>query len=775
MKLTINAMNREFDPASVYVSLFEQKYPYMSQGYKEKDKTREYHMCVRYPKEALITDFLQLGTRYIPELEMVWKEEDEKKRRQIKADFLPFATISCTLHTRLKEVSLKDKLKHYTGLIVLDFDHVDNVEEMKHEVAALPWVWYVGLSASKRGFFAIVPTDNTDYEKHKLYCLALEHEMLKLGLKLDDKCYYVTCPRFISFDDEPLYNNHCIYYTLPEGFEDEVKDELAMKVQELDKADRMQEKVSKEKAAQFKAEEPTDLLKQKIEAYCKEWERKQVVLDDYTDWLKIGMSLRRFTESGWSWFDRISIFSTKYDFENNRRIWDGMSPEAIRVQVGSFFYMCHRYGVMPNIHQIYDEVPFPVEVFPPHVQDIISETNRCLNFTKDHIASSLLFVASIAIGNSLEVQFKNNWRDKAILYMALVGKPGTNKSAPLKFAMTPIDERDAREMLKFREEYAKYDAAMKTALRGRGEIPVEPKCRQTVMTDFTTEVLMRTLSANPRGIAVYVDELMGFIRNFNKYRAGNDEQVWTQIYNGYSLVVNRINSQPINITDTFVGIIGTLQPGMLPEFAKGKKESGFLDRWLFSYPEIKHYPRLNMEELDPAVPRRWSEIIERIYTLPIDEQRRVIRLTDDAARIYLDWYNSLADLKDHDRYGMAEAATKMERYCMRFSIILEALKYGCGQEEIKEVTADSIRGAIDLCTYYLSCTFKARHQFRRNPTDSMNTVQKSVYSELPIQFTTAEGLMIALEMGMKERTFKDWVKTDFFKHVSHGLYEKTYR
>ena len=107
---------------------------------------------------------------------------------------------------------------------------------------------------------------------------------------------------------------------------------------------------------------------------------------------------------------------------------------------------------------------------------------------------------------------------------------------------------------------------------------------------------------------------MGFIRNFNKYRAGNDEQVWTQIYNGYNLVVNRINCQPINIQDTFIGIIGTIQPGMLPEFAKGKKESGFLDRWLFSYPEVKQYPRLNMEELDPAVPRRWSEIIERIYS-----------------------------------------------------------------------------------------------------------------------------------------------------------------
>lgn len=768
-------MNREFDPANVFVSLFEQKYPYKSQGGCDDEKMREYHRAVKFPKEIMIRDFLEIGTRYIPELEKVWKEEDKDKRNDLKSLLLPFATISCTLRTRDKEVALKDKILNYTGLVVMDFDHVPDIEEAKSKVAALPYVWYAGLSCSKRGFFAIVPTDNTDYTRHKLYCLALEMEMQKIGLKMDEKCYYVQCTRYASFDTHPIYNDHCVYYSLPEGFEENAAEELARRIADIEGKSKKERGGKESVKTPAAAQMPEELTMKKIELYAKEWERKNVALDDYLDWLKIGMSLCRYGEYGWSILDRISKFSSKYNMDRNRMIWDGIEPESVRVQVGSFFFMCHRYGVMPNIHQIYDEVPFPVEVFPDDVQNIINETNRCLNFTKDHIASSLLFVASIAIGNSLEVQFKNNWRDKAILYMALVGKPGTNKSAPLKFAMTPIDERDAREMLKFREEYTKYDAAMKTALRGRGEIPVEPKCRQTVMTDFTTEVLMRTLSANPRGIAVYVDELMGFIRNFNKYRAGNDEQVWTQIYNGYSLVVNRINSQPINITDTFVGIIGTLQPGMLPEFAKGKKESGFLDRWLFSYPEIKHYPRLNMEELDPAVPRRWSEIIERIYTLPIDEQRRVIRLTDDAARIYLDWYNSLADLKDHDRYGMAEAATKMERYCMRFSIILEALKYGCGQEEIKEVSADSIRGAIDLCTYYLSCTFKARHQFRRDPTDSMNTVQKSVYSELPIQFTTAEGLMIALEMGMKERTFKDWVKTDFFKHVSHGLYEKTYR
>jgi len=64
------------------------------------------------------------------------------------------------------------------------------------------------------------------------------------------------------------------------------------------------------------------------------------------------------------------------------------------------------------------------------------------NFSVDHIASSLLFAASIAVGNSIIVEIKNEWIDKAILYVAIVGKPGTNKSAPLRYALRPLAERD---------------------------------------------------------------------------------------------------------------------------------------------------------------------------------------------------------------------------------------------------------------------------------------------------------------------------------------------
>ena len=56
----------------------------------------------------------------------------------------------------------------------------------------------------------------------------------------------------------------------------------------------------------------------------------------------------------------------------------------------------------------------------------------------------------------------------------------------------------------------------------------------------------------------------------------------------------------------------------------------------------------------------------------------------------------------------------------------------------------------------------------------MSETQKVIYQELPISFCTAEGVDIAARYGMKERTFKDWIKTEPFKHISHGQYERRY-
>ena len=753
MKQSDKPVRSNFDSDSVLVNYYPRVYPTSKSGMTLEEKEQEYRLSIEAPAEIKLKDFLRMGEKFKGALQQIWEIQDKKERNNMKRKKLGAATISATLYTRDSNVPLPEKTKHYNSIIALDFDGVDNLEEAKRKVSEMPYVWYVADSASRRGFFAIVPIENVDYTRHELYFRALRQEMRDLGYRIDEACKDVTRLRFVSYDPNPYLNENCTVYDLPDDFEENEANE------EKRKAAAEQENPSLAKAM----------------AYADEWEKKMVPLDDYDDWRTIAMALSGLKEDGWAILDKISKFSSSYDPEDNRKKFDDFVEHTRSIGLGSFFYKCQQYGVIPpNVPQ-YEMIPFPVEVFPQVVREIIRDTNKCLNFTVDHIAASLLFVASIAVGNSVIVEIKNEWMDKAILYVALVGKPGTNKTAPLKYALKPLFDRDKAELKKYEKKMAAYEAAMKQPLKERKSVPEEPEYKQIVLSDFTTEVLVRQHKINARSLAVYVDELIGFIKCFNKYRGGNDEQVWTQLYNGGSVIVNRVSSQPLNIEDTCIGVIGTIQPGLLNEFAKGKTESGFVDRWLFAFPDDTAYPKLNDAQLPKERTKEWCDIIDRIFEMPYTPGAKPFKLTRDAMKAYASWFNALADQKNNASNAFAEMATKMERYCVRFAIVLEALKSSCDKKKMKSVSLASLKGGIALCYYFIACALKARKKFSSNPLDELTEKQRKIYNDLPISFPTSEAVETALEYGMSERTMKDWLKTYFFKHVSHGQYEKRYK
>ena len=742
-----------FNSETVCVSFIDHLFPNQPKIPSAQEKLSEYRKSQQQLKEIPIRQFLACGQAYMQYLELLWATDDKKERSNIKRRYLGAGTISATLYTRDAHVPLSKKIKCYNSLIALDFDDLPDVEGAKARLSSLPYVWYVGLSASRRGLFAIVPIDNDDYTRHVFYFLALRDEMARLGFKIDEACKDVTRLRYVSFDPNPYFNEDCERFCLPDDFDFEAAGEAQRK----DSAT---------------GENPRLL---KVEAYTAEWERKKVPLDDYNDWMTLAMSLSTLGEDGWTFLDRISQFGKGYNPEENRRKFEEFVANTRSLHLGSFFYKCQEYGVIPPNVPHYEMIPFPVEIFPESLRHIIFETHKCLNFSVDHISASLLFVASVAVGNSVIVEIKNEWVDKAILYVAIVGKPGTNKSAPLKYALRPLVERDRKELQKYEKLRAAYEEALKAPAKERKLIPEEPEYMQIVLSDFTTEVLVRQHKINPRSLAVYVDELIGFIKCFNKYRSGNDEQVWTQLYNGGSVIVNRVSSQPLNIEDTCIGVIGTIQPGLLSEFAKGKTESGFVDRWLFAYPDDSEYPKMNHEQLPRELTKIWSETIEQIYKQPYEPGAKPVKLTKDAMAVYSKWFNALADQKNVSSSSFAEMATKMERYCIRFAIVLEALKCAAAKKPVKSIGVSSVKGGIDLCYYFIACALKARKKFNNNPLDQLTERQRKIYNDLPISFTTAEGVEVAKEWELGERAFKDWLRSDFFRHISHGQYEKRYK
>ena len=506
-----------------------------------------------------------------------------------------------------------------------------------------------------------------------------------------------------------------------------------------------------------------------------EWERKKIPLDDYDEWLTLGMSLSGLGDAGRAAFHRISAFSGKYDAAATDKKFDELARNTRAIGPGSFFYRCHQRGVIPESIPHYECIPFPVEVFPKKVREIILETHKHQNFPIDYIAPCLLFVAALSCGNAAVVEMQMGWKEKPLLYLAIVGGRGTNKTSCFDFALAPIREKDDEQYERYVSEKALYDAEFLKPLKERNPKLEMPMYQQYILSDFTPEVLVRQHKANPRGLIVFFDELIGFIYSFNKYRSGADEQMWTQLFAGGGVTVNRVGADPVKINDTCIGVFGGIQPEILSSFAKGKIQNGFVDRWLFAYPEKVPYPKFNDVDIDERIAANWTKIIQRILSLPFEGTPKVVKLSPGAKALYKEWFDNLSNQKNNGGSSFAGLATKMDRYCGRFSLVLEVLKFGCKESKLQDISEDSMRGAIALSYYFIACGIKAHRKFISSPVDELPGMQKTIYDELPQSFETRTGLVIAERYGMPERTFKRWLSTSLFRKITHGFYEKRYR
>lgn len=82
---------------------------------------------------------------------------------------------------------------------------------------------------------------------------------------------------------------------------------------------------------------------------------------------------------------------------------------------------------------------FPLVAFPEKLQEYIRAARDTLNFPEPYTASVMLLAVAVAIGNTRVLKMKEGWLVKPILFLALVGEAGANKSHPISFVFKPLD------------------------------------------------------------------------------------------------------------------------------------------------------------------------------------------------------------------------------------------------------------------------------------------------------------------------------------------------
>ena len=112
-------------------------------------------------------------------------------------------------------------------------------------------------------------------------------------------------------------------------------------------------------------------------------------------------------------------------------------------------------------------------------------------------------------------------------------------SHPLSFAMQPLFEQDIKSSVKYqkeRREYEKYILASKKEKEDK-EQAEEPVLKKFIVSDITPERLITIHQDNKRGICLYVDELMSWLKNFNRYNSGSEEQFWLSVFSGKPIIL----------------------------------------------------------------------------------------------------------------------------------------------------------------------------------------------------------------------------------------------
>lgn len=441
--------------------------------------------------------------------------------------------------------------------------------------------------------------------------------------------------------------------------------------------------------------------------------------------------------------------------------------------------------IFENTEEQFENI-FPVEVLPKVIQEIISDYSKNLSFPIDIMASSMLFAASTAIGNSVKVRAREGWDTNAVIYLIIVAPPGSNKSHPLRSALKPIAEIDKKTYREYLEKKSIYDKTAKLSNKERTELkldePTKPIWSKFLLSDFTAEALAYTHQFNKRGIAVHVDEIAGWIKNFNRYNSGSEMEFWLSVWSGEAINITRKTSEPVYITSPHIPVAGTIQNGLLYELAKGSRmQNGFLERILWVIlPDLKKL-YWGKGKLSEGTTEKWDSIISKLLEikLELDEDlnpaSEILHFTDEAYTILLDWQNRNADeCNATENESLKGVYSKMEVYAIRLALILELLKKACNESLGNSISSESILGALQLVNYFKVSAKKVNSIISNySPLDKLPIDKRNLYLNLPDTFSTSEGLQVANKLKFPERNLHRFLldKT-LFRKLSRGYYQK---
>jgi putative DNA primase/helicase len=373
-----------------------------------------------------------------------------------------------------------------------------------------------------------------------------------------------------------------------------------------------------------------------------------------------------------------------------------------------------------QLRELSEAPPFPLETLPESCRRLVEEAAASIVCPPEFVAVPLLATLGSAIGMSRVVRLKQGWTESAAIYAAIVALPGTKKTPAFKEAAGPAHEKQAEYRREYREAKRAYEEQRADRREEDGEedtdeeLRPKPTLKRTVVEDTTVEALAVVLEDNPRGVLLARDELSAFVRGMDQYKnhRGSDRQFYLSAWSNSAVSVDRKNlDEPIFLARPFVGVVGSIQPGVLPELIahrQGREGDGFLDRFLFSYPEPM-LSRWSDEEISLEAVWAVQVLYDRLREeLPLehndngDPRPREVRLSEEALARFREEVDALREEMEEPDFSnvLRGPWSKLEAYLARLSLVLAMARVVRGPARAERVELEDVEAATSLVEYF---------------------------------------------------------------------------
>lgn len=421
---------------------------------------------------------------------------------------------------------------------------------------------------------------------------------------------------------------------------------------------------------------------------------------------------------------------------------------------------------------------FPIDVYPEFIQRYVCEVSNTLNANIDFLGAGFIWALSLCVGNTVKIEIKKGWVEAATVWIALVGRAGVGKTHTIKSITFPLEKINGREIKRYADQMTKYEQYIGLTAKEKKMVEEIKKPRKTkfIAEDITIEALSELHESNPNAIGILKDELVGWIKDMNKYREGSDLQKYLSCWSNGVLSSDRKTSGSSYVEKAFVPIIGGVQPSILTGvYTPENKDNGFIDRILLCYPEIQ-VERFNDKEMSEKLINEYDEFLSYLYDniktelLKFDDfgniKPSVLRLSKEAYPEWVRIFNKYTDMQNSDEENeyIKSVLPKMKSYVARFALLLDILYTYSEHGNITSVSKKSMLNAERLGDYFILMAKKNKFQSMEH-AEMIDTIKysgkRTAFEQFKVLYAEKPNInksKIAEQLNVSRQTIINWEK-----------------